>query len=111
MPRIHEIAAEVRRIRNSNRNGSATTGRGYPVAARLNIQVCASVCSSDEQGARRQALENVRAFLFRIFIKNRMRHLDDYISRVVEIHYVGAQPAKPGGSLLSDQVRLSGIVV
>jgi hypothetical protein len=111
MRRIHEIAGEVRRLRNPNRNGIVTTGRGHPGAARLSIRVCASVCSSDEQGARRQALENVRAFLFRIFIKNRMRHLDDYISRVVEIHYVGAQPAKPGGSLLSNQVRFSGIVV
>ena len=86
MPRIHEIAGEVRRIRNPNRNGIATTGRGRPGAARLSIRVCASVCSSDEQGARRQALENVRAFLWRIDIKNRMRHLDDYISRKVEIH-------------------------
>jgi hypothetical protein len=57
MPRIHEIAGEVRCIRNPNRNGTATTGRGRPGAARLSIRVCASVCSSDEQGARRQTLE------------------------------------------------------
>src|SRR5215475_12929055 len=111
MPRIHEIAGEVRRVRNPNRNGIAAASLGRPGAARLSMRVCASVCSSDEKGARRQALENVRTFLWRLLIKNRMRYLDDYISRVVEIHYVGAQPAKPGGSLLSDQVRFSGIVV